>query len=202
MLADRTGTPVRVSAGRYADVTAGAELQFSYESSSANRLCGVFYRGDSVFFCGNNSSRAGLGGYSAVYTQRKNGGADPGIALANGFFYGTPDGKGDITTPSPYRYLMHQAGFTGGTSVFDRLASEAPAAETEEAFAAVEGRSAADHPYRIVARLGRCQAVAVQRNEGWSRLDTVMLLADSYGNRSAELYRMNTSMECIGEIIA
>ena len=202
VLADRTGIPVRVSAGRYADVTAGAELQFSYESSSANRLCGVFYRGDSVFFCGNNASRAGLGGYSAVYTQRKNGGTDPGVALANGFFYGTPDGKGDITTPSPYRYLMHQAGFTGGTSVFDRLASAAPAAETEEAFAAVEGRSAADRPYRIVARLGRCQSVAVQRTEGWSRLDTVMLLADSYGNRSAELYRMNTSMECIGEIIA
>ena len=204
VLVDAEGKPVPVRAGRYTDVTAGIELQFSYDSSTANKLCGVFYRGNSVCYCGNILPQQDYG-FSAVCAQKKTGTGDFTM-LINEFFYGFPDGSGDASTPSAYRYLITQAGFMNGKkSVFEHLEIMPPKDETKEAFSAIWDEPSSDSPFQISRRIGKRQlrqAAGIVPGKDWSQLDTVMLLTEVSENNTAELFRKRLSMACIGEILA
>lgn len=206
VLVDVNGDPVQVRAGKYGSVTVGIELQFSYDTNTANKLCGVFYVDESTCYCGNVVSREDYGP-SAVFVQKKTGSTDFTM-LFNGFFYGSPDGDSTaLTAPSSYRYLMMQAGFTGEKiSVFERLASMQPSTATRETFSAINNERSANGPFQISRRIGKRQlrqaAGKVSLGKDWNRLDTVMLLAAVSNNNTAELFRKRLSMACIGELLA
>ena len=202
-------TPVPVAAGRYENVTAGAELQMAGEIGTAYRLCGVFYCGDSVFYCGDSTYRKGEKRYGAVYAQRKSGDSLAFLKLANGFFYGDPFGEKETGVVSPFEYLLKQAGLTeNGISIFDAMAYMAPAEETNEVMSIVkDGKKARRERYGVAKRIGKKQiekrACSVNLEySGWSKLDTVMLLADISRNEKADLSRKRMSMECLGDMLA
>ena len=117
ILCDDHDIPLRLM--REKELYAGVELQMSEGLSCAYRLCGVFYYGKSVFYCGNASGSLADSpyGYLAVYGKRKTGSRNLIDNLLDGFFTGVEkndDGK-DIEKGTPvYRYLREQAGILNG----------------------------------------------------------------------------------------
>ena len=203
------GRPVRVTAGKYGDVTVGAELQMSEEAGTSYRLCGVFYCGDSVFYCGDDTCRKGEKRFGAVYSQRKNGDEYAFVKLVNGFFYGNKYGVKEDGVMSPWEYLLRQAGLADGTkSVFDIMAETAPDEETHEMLSIVNGeKQMSGKGYEIAKKIGKKKIArktyGISIGTGnWTKLDTVMLLVNLSENEKEDIGRKRMTMECIGNIIA
>lgn len=205
---DKDGRNMHVSAGKY-DVLAGAELQISGEIGSSYRLCGVFYCGNSVFYCGDSSYKKGRKEHGAVYAQRKSKDEYAFSKLTNGFFYGNQYGYREDGVVSPWDYLVKQAGFEAGSqSIFKKLSDMLPSEETEEMFSIIrKEKHSRKKKYQIAKRIGKKQIInrtgsVYAANDGWTRLDTVMLVAGISENEKADISRRRMSMECLGEMIA
>ena len=112
VLLDKRGLPVIIpDIDRELEV--GVELQMSIGSKSAFRLCGVFYYKGNPFYAGAPTAQIkSLCNCSILHSKRKTASISLINNLLSGFFDGTErsDRGRKILFPSPYTYLLEQAG--------------------------------------------------------------------------------------------